>query len=101
MPAHAQDSWKIKLNNKIILSTNKEDEPGNVRKITPADWTKKGNLEISYKEAVPETIFFDEHDNQLLTKEKTFSAKITVESPRNLNLAVRIRRVHLCTLELP
>lgn len=125
MFSHAQDSWKIKLNNKLILSADKEDEVVNTRKVKLSEWEKNGNLEIRYKETVPDTIlwhsflFFDEKDSQLLSKEKTLFAKIplaelrelfagkrkvriyTIVSPRNPHFAVKIRRVHLCTLELP
>lgn len=121
----AQDSWKIKWNNKTILSANKEDEAANTRKITLAELNKSGNLEIIYKEAQPDTILwhsfilFDENDHQLISKEKTLHAKIPIEelrklftgkkgikiytivSPRDPDIAVRIRRIHLCTLRLP
>lgn len=122
---YAQDEWKIKWNKKTILHSNKENEAANTLKIKPAYWKKNGSLEIIYKEAVPDTILwhsfllFDEADYQLLSREKTLKAIIpiqtlrkifagkkqikiyTIVSPRNPNIAVRIRRVHLCTLQLP
>ncbi|HWC54609.1 MAG TPA: hypothetical protein VG676_13565 [Chitinophagaceae bacterium] len=121
---HAQDSWTIKWNKKTVLVTNKEDEVANSRKIKPSAWKKNGNLEIIYKEAEPDTVLwhsfllFDEADHQLLSKEKTLYAKIsisllrklfagkkqikiyTIVSPRNPKFAVRMRRVHLCTLQI-
>jgi hypothetical protein len=121
---HAQDSWKIKWNKKTILSANKENEVANTRTIKPSAWKKNGNLEIIYTEAAPDTILwhsfllFDEDNHQLLSKEKTLYAKIsisllrklftgkkqikiyTIVSPRNPNIAVKMRRVHLCTLQL-
>ena len=123
--SNAQDSWIIKWNKKTILIANKEDEVANTRKLTPSDWKKNGNLEIIYTEAEPDTILwhsfllFDEDDHQILSREKTLSTKIAIPllrklfagkkeikiytfvSPRNPKFAVRIRRVHLCTLQLP
>ncbi len=122
---HAQDSWKIRWNKKTILVANKEDEVANTRTIKYSDWKKNGNLEIIYTEAAPDTILwhsfllFDDEGHQLLSKEKTLYAKISIEelrklfaekkqikiytivSPRNPKFAVRMRRVHLCTLQLP
>lgn len=121
----AQDSWTIRWNNKTILSANKEDEAANTRTIKLLDWKKNGNLEIIYKEAEPDTLLwhsfllFDENDHQLISKEKTLVAKIpiaqlrklfagkkqikiyTIVSPRDPTIAVRLRRIHLCTLKLP
>jgi hypothetical protein len=124
-PVQAQDSWKIKWNNKTILSANKEDEAANIRSIKLSDWKKNGNLEIIYKEEIPDTILwhsfilFDEEDHQLLSREKTLTAKISIQSlrklfagkkqikiysivsPRNPMIALKILRIHLCTLQLP
>jgi len=121
---HAQTgSWKIKLNNKLVLATANEDEVKNVKKITVAEWKKNGKLEISFTETDPDTWyrafrFNDEDDNELLVTDSSSIVKIPVSklralfkgkkkiviyttiSPRDPNLAVRIRRVHLCTLRL-
>ncbi|HNR15224.1 MAG TPA: hypothetical protein PKG90_01030 [Chitinophagaceae bacterium] len=114
-------SWKIKLNGKILLSTNKEDEKLNCKKIKPAQWNENGYLEISFTEDEPDTWwrsfhFNDEQDNELIRKDSVTYFKIpakelqriftgkkeiriyTTIAPRDPNLAVRIRRVHLCTL---
>jgi hypothetical protein len=119
-----EDSWKIKLNNKLLLATSKEDEKANSKKITSAEWRMNGYLEISYTESDPAMwkrsfLFYDEQDNQLISKEgvtyfktsianlhKAFAGKkeiriYTTVSPRDPNIAIRIRRVHLCTLQLP
>lgn len=125
MYADAQsDSWKIRMNNKILLATSHEDEKVNTKKITSSEWKKSGSLEIIFKEGEPNTwrrsfLFFDAEDNQLLSKDSTTRAKIslsalrklfkgkkeiriyTVISPLDPNIAIRIRRVHLCTLKLP
>jgi hypothetical protein len=122
------DSWKIKWNNKVILETNKNDEAANTRKIKMAGLKKNYFLEISYKESDAQKekawkrsfIFFDENDKELLRKDSTRNAKITaaelkklsgdkkkimiytIAIPTDPDLAarVRVRRVHLCTLEL-
>lgn len=117
-------SWVIRLNNKTILSSHQEDAAKNVRKIKAGDWKKSGQLEILFKEDEKDTwirsfLLLDEHDNDLLRKDSTVHARIplaelrkmfagkkqliiyTTISPIDPNLAIRIRRVHLCTLQLP
>jgi hypothetical protein len=122
------DSWKIKWNKKVILETSKSDEAANVRKIKMSDLKKNYFLEINYKEADAKKerewtrsfMFFNESDNELLRKDSTRSWKIsaaelkklfgdkkkikiyTVAVPTDPNMAarVRVRRVHLCTIEL-
>jgi hypothetical protein len=123
----AQNNWKVTLNNKTLLSTGKEDEQANCRKISAAAWGADGYLQVAYKDANPEkewsrSIFFtDEADNELIRNDNTANVKIslselkkafagrnkikifTTATPTDPDLAarVRIRRVHLCTLELP
>jgi hypothetical protein len=122
------DSWKIKWNNKVILETSKSDEAANTRKIKSSDLKKNYFLEISYKEADPKKekewtrsfMFFDESDKEVLRKDSTRTTKIsaadlkklfgdkkkikiyTIAIPTDPDMAarVRVRRVHLCTLEL-
>ncbi|MEO7393975.1 MAG: hypothetical protein ABIU11_03480 [Chitinophagaceae bacterium] len=117
-------SWKIRVSCKTILATSNEDEKINTKKITAAQWKKSGNLEIIFKETDPDTwrrsfLLFDAEDNQLLSKKSTNHAKIslaslrklfagkkeiriyTVISPLDPNIAIRVPRVHLCTLQLP
>jgi hypothetical protein len=119
----AQDSWKVKLNNKLLLATSREDERANRKTVKSSEWKKSGWLEIRYKEADPGFwkryfLFNDEEDHQLLTKDSVTHAKIaiaslrklfagkkeiriyTIVSPLDPNIAVRLRRVHLCTLHL-
>ncbi len=118
------NSWRVKLNNTLLLAANKEDEKANTRKVKLTEWKKNGWLAISYTESELKTwirsfLFFDEKDNQLLAKDSTTFAKIPVATLRKLftgkkelriytivapvdpNIAIRIRRVHLCTLKLP
>src|SRR5436853_130506 len=122
------DSWKITWNKKVILETSQDDEAANVRTIRFNDLKKNYVLEISYKESdskrqkewVRSFMLFDEADNQLIRKDRTRNWKITaaelkkligdkkkfkiytmaVPSDPNLAARVRVRRVHLCTLEL-
>ena len=119
-----RDSWKIKFNSKLLLSTSEENETQNVKKIPATEWKKNGYLEINFKEAYPNTwkrsfLFFDETDEQILAKDSVRSVKLAVASlrklyagkkqvriytiiyPLNPDIAIRIRRVHLCTLQLP
>ncbi len=127
MISAAQDSWKIKLNGKILLSSNAENETKNTKKIKKTGLNNTGSLDIVYKDVDPVSgwkrslLFFDENDNELIRKDSikgttkitTRSLKLlfterkkikiyTVSLPADPNLAasVRVRRVHLCTLEL-
>jgi hypothetical protein len=120
----AQDSWTVKLNNRVLLTTSKEDTLANTRRIKNFEWRKNSFLEISFKESEPDAwnrsfLFCDENDNQLLTKENTTNTKIsvntlrtlfagkkkiviyTIVAPKNPMIAMRTRRIHLCTLLLP
>jgi hypothetical protein len=122
------DSWKIKWNKKVILETSKSDEAANIRKIKSADLKKNYVLEISYRESDAKKekqwnrsfMFFDENDQELSRKDNTRNVKITaaelkklfgdkkkikiytIAVPTDPDLAarVRVRRMHLCTLEL-
>jgi hypothetical protein len=117
-------SWIIKMNSKTILSTRQEDAVKNVKKISPAEWKKLGNLEIIFTEDEKNTWMryfqlVDESDNEIVRKDSTTHAKIslaqlrkefagkkkitiyTTISPLDPNIAIRMRRVHLCTLQLP
>ena len=117
------NSWKITLNNKVLIATVKEDEAKNTKKIKAADWKKNGYFQINYKEKDTSVfyrsfLFFDENDNEILRKDTVRNYKIpakdliklfagkkeihiyTIISPKDPNLAIRVRRVHLCTLQL-
>jgi hypothetical protein len=121
----AQTGWKIKVNSKLLLSASKEDEEKNTKKINAAEWKKNGSLEIVYSESDPKKykrsiLFVDENDNELIRKDNTNHAKISISALKNkfsgkakiriftiaipadpeLAARVRVRRVHLCTLEL-
>jgi hypothetical protein len=122
------DAWKIKWNKKTILETGKENEALNTKKIKKADLDKKYCLEIIYKEADPAKekewirsfLLYGDTDNEILRKDSTRNAQITavelkklfagqkkiriytIAIPTDPELAarVRVRRAHLCTLEL-
>ena len=84
MAALAQSgSWVIKINDKTILSARTENEEANTRKIKSSDWKKSGNLEINFTESEPDMwyrffLFYDEQDNELLRKDSTVKAKISL-----------------------
>ena len=117
------DRWNLKLNKKVLLATAREDEKANIRKVKASEWKKNGWLEISYKEANPGYwkrffLFNDEDDNEMMRLDSVTYSKISISSLRKLfkgkkeihiytmvapldpNVAVRIRRIHLCTLRL-
>lgn len=116
-------SWVIKMNGRTILSTRQEDAIKNIKRVSRTDWKKSGNLEILFAEDEKNTWMryfhlVDEMDNELLKKDSTTHAKIalaelqkafagkkqvkiyTTISPLDPNIAIRMRRVHLCTLQL-
>lgn len=119
----AQDSWKITLNNKTILSTSNPDETLNTKKIKSTDWKKNGFLEISYIETPASqwlhSIQLDDETGNLLLSKDSVHAKIPVAtirklmagkkqlkiymvvSPPNPEMMAPSRRHHLCTLKLP
>jgi hypothetical protein len=122
--AGAQDSWKVVHNRKQQLQAT-EDAVKNTILISKADLEKKGSLCVKYKEEKPakdwkRTIaLFDEKDAELLQQEgrllkisnaqlrslidKTPVIKVyTWALPTDPNVAatVRVRRVHLCTIQV-
>ena len=122
------DFWKITWNKKNILETGKSDETTNTRKINAIDLEKDYTLDIVYKEANPKKekewirsfLIANESDAELWRMDSTRKVTITapelrklfgdkkkikiytiaVPSDPNLAARVRVRRVHLCTLEL-
>jgi hypothetical protein len=127
MFANAQDSWKIKLNSKVVLSATTDDETTNTRKIKRTELDGKGSLDVLYKSSKPATewiqslMFYGETDNEVFRKDSVtgttqiklatlkelFGTKskiriytIAIPSDPDLAARVRVRRVHLCTLEL-
>lgn len=108
------------------METGEENKDNNTQKVKLAELKNNCFLEVAYKENPAKKdwkrsfLFFDENDNELLRKHSTTSTKIsgtelkklfagkkkiviyTVSLPTNPDLAarIRVRRVHLCTLEL-
>ena len=119
----AQDSWKITLNNKVILSSTETNEKVNTKKVTFVEWKKKGFLEASFTPSNSEgwlysLQFTDETGNQLLAKDSVYAKVATASirksavgkkeikiyiaiSPANSLIMVPSRLLHLCTLKLP
>ncbi len=128
MAAAAQDNWKIKLNGKLLLTSSAEDRNANSKKIKASELNSDtGTLDVLYKETKPQAgwkrllTFVDENDHEQLRKDSViaqtrvkaatlkelFAGKkkisiYTFSLPTDPELAarVRVRRVHLCTLEL-
>lgn len=114
---NAQETWMVQLNSKVLLTATAEDTVANVVKLKDL---KKGSLLVTYKEPQKEgwsrtLMIYDEGDNQLLTKTgqsvavstatlKSWAKKgntlkvYTVQQSLNPKMAIRVRRVHLCTL---
>ena len=122
-------SWKVTFCNKELLVATEEDQNKNVVSIRSADLDKPGRyLTLSYWEMNTiskkngwkrSIIVFDESDNQLIKKDssaislsanelkKLFKERkkiklftISIPSDPSQAALVRIRRVHLCTLDL-
>jgi hypothetical protein len=123
---YSQDSWKVKLNSKLILGSAVENEIANTKKVKLSDLDKHGTLDILYKQAnhregwKRSLLFFDENDNEILrldsvqttTRIKNTQIKkrlnrsktlkiytVTLPTDPNKAAAIRVRRVHLCTIE--
>ncbi len=120
----AQDSWRVVLNNKLVLTSQVPDEKINSKALKSSEWKKNGYLEVNYKEAAKSNWhhsirFADEAGNDLLVKDSTTSVKILtsalrkkftgkkqmkiylVISPPDPMMAAPSRIIHLATLKLP
>jgi len=118
--AQKVDSWKVMLNNKLLINTSKVDEVKNVKTLNASDIKKSGFLEIKYKESTDDwyrSFFFtDESGIEIYRRDSTTSVKIRISallplskakkeikiyttiSPRDPSVAVRVRPVHIYTL---
>ncbi len=122
------DTWKVSFASRVLLVADEEDQSKNTVSILAADLTKPDNcFMLSYREMNKPVkkkwkrsiLIFDESDNELLKKESSsikltpdelsdlFKEKkiikiFTVSIPSDPSEAalVRVRRIHLCTLEL-
>jgi len=125
--ANAQpDSWKIYHNKKLLLTGTEENETKNIVKIKRSEFNKGGQLSIEYIAATPNKewtrtiMIVDDKDSTLyersgITALKLTNAKLKKLSSKKTRIKiytrampkdpakaalVRIRKVHLCTLEL-
>ena len=120
----SQDIWKVKLNGKDVLISSVENEEKNSITLTSADLKKKKNFSVTYLEKSKAKDWerfisaFGENDEIMKKKGNIFT--ITNSTLRYLfkksgtiklytwalpldpkkRAAVRVRRVHLCTLVL-
>jgi hypothetical protein len=123
--AVAQNSWKVLLNDKTVLSSSAENEEKNKVLIKKADLKKKKDFSLLYTEKNNKKnwqrviALYDENDQELFQQEGTKlkmptaslqsyfkkAKKIRIytwalPTDPKLKAAIRIRRVHLCTLIL-
>lgn len=117
--AQTNEHWTVQLNSKVLLTAKTEDTTANT--VTLKD-LKKGSLIVTYVpgrvegERKRRLMIYDEADRELYSKE-TFNLVVPVSSLKKWKLsspvlkiytipvlgeagaAVRLRRVHLCTLK--
>ena len=116
----AQDRWTVQLNSTTLLTANEEDTAKNIVK---ADDLKKGTLIVTYHPGKVENerkrriMIFDMSDQELYSKEehsisvpdenlkkwRLTSPQIkvyTIPVLREAGANVRLRRVHLATINL-
>jgi hypothetical protein len=123
--AQKSDSWKVYLNKTLLLNATEENETKNVLQVKRRSLSKQGEFEIKYQEVIPNNdwirtfAIFDgdtsilqivsprdfKISNAKLRKLVSGKSKVklyTWSLPKNPALAstIRIRRIHLCTLEL-
>ena len=122
--AGAQNSWKVVLHKKILLTSTVVSEERNVKLIKSSDWKKNGYLEVEFKENPPSgwlhsLRFMDEKGNEMLVRDSVTAAKVSTAtlrklfagkkqvkiimmiSPPNPMMMAPSRLIHLVTLKLP
>ena len=126
LSSFTQDTWIVKHNKIELLNTGKSDPVQNIIAITQTDLNKAGELVIMYKETNPQKkwvrylVVYDDAENILIQKKgisilklsnvslKKFLLKNSVIKIFTWNLpadpkqaaGIRVRRLHLCTIEL-
>jgi hypothetical protein len=123
--AQAQESWKIRISGKTLLSASKEDPVKNKISARPSAFKAKKVLEVLFtdsnasKENDRFLGIYGPDDEELVQK---MASKLTVSNKKvlawlkkygqlkiytwslptdpDLRSRIRIRRIHLCTLEL-
>lgn len=127
LKAMQSDTWKIKWGKRTIVETGKEDEVANKKTAKKDELNRNYCLEIAYAEAdatkekewTRSFLLFDDQDHELLRVDSTRLARIpaadlkkalgegkivkvyTIALPTDPDMAarVRVRRVHLGTIE--
>src|SRR5690349_19454257 len=70
-----KDSWKVSLNDKLVLTSTKEDEAANTKKISASVLKKKGKLYVKFSPAIQakgwrrSILIFDEDDNEVIRQD--------------------------------
>jgi ribosomal protein S24E len=122
----AQDSWKVYHNKSELKNIEEENESKNIISINSSSLNKEGEFVLTYFEKEPQKDWsrfmavFDNQDNELLQRKNLRMLKVSNATlkdlfkksstlhiyswslPNDPDLAarIRIRRVHLCTIEL-
>jgi hypothetical protein len=115
---NAQERWTVQLNSKVLLTAKAEDTVNNVVRL---NHLKKGSLLVTYipgkvqNERKRRLVVYDANDNELYSK-TAFSISIPTATLKKWKLTtpqlkiytwpelgkaganVRLRRVHLCTI---
>ena len=123
--AIAQDSWKVCLDKKVLLSTSSEDAEKNVIALSTSDLKKNKSFVLSYKESSAQkgwersiSIYSEKDEELQKQKGKKFILKTSelkklfqkstalkiyttyLPTDPKMKSQIRVRRVHLCTLVL-
>lgn len=122
LAALTQPRWEVCLNQKTLLKTGEENEQKNVIHLPASDLQKKNQFLVQYLEATGSDwertiMLFDENDHELTRQKGTCFALSGAallsffRQTRTLKIytwalpldpkrkaAIRVRRVHLCTL---
>src|SRR5690242_6208165 len=99
--AKAQEtSWRIVVNNKTIISAHVSDEKANTKALKSTEWKKSGYLEINYKDQPVSNWkhsihISDELGNELIIKDNTKTAKVTLSSLRKLFAGKKQLKVYI------
>jgi hypothetical protein len=125
LATYSQDTWRLTLNGKTVLTATEESEEKNKLSIKKADLSKKKDFYLSYSEKNKddkwerEIMVVGDNDHELLrqstSKLKISNAKLlslfkksntlkfyTISLPKDpvKRAAIRVRRAHLCTLTM-
>lgn len=118
----AQDNWKVKQNDRVVLKADGEDEEKNVvtiRSSAPAALSILLGGKAPEKDWTRSIFIVDANDNEVYRKDNVQQLKLTAALVKKLSAnnktlrvftialpndpevaaRVRVRRVHLCTLK--